>query len=92
MKKPNVVVSGFFKHGTLQMQGICRVIVDNQTIIEGHYENDKLNGFVRIIYFDGMRYEGQCRDGFREGRGELVRASGQVLRGVWRQGRMVEGE
>ena len=57
----------------MQMHGICRVIVDNQTIIEGLYQNDKLNGFVRIIYFDGMRYTGECKDGFREGTGELVR-------------------
>ena len=67
----------------MQMHGVCRVIVDNSTIIEGYYQNDKLNGFVRIIYYDGMRYTGQCKDGYKDGQGELVRANGQFLKGFW---------
>ena len=90
VKKPNIMVHGFFKQETMQMHGPCRVIVDNTTIIEGHYQNDKLNGLVRIIYFDGMTYLGYCKNGYKDGHGELIRANGEHIKGIWSNGKLIQ--
>ncbi|KAG2378226.1 hypothetical protein C9374_008369 [Naegleria lovaniensis] len=64
--------------------------------INAKYSGDEKNGRMegekcRFSYvMEGMRYEGEMKDGQFHGKGTLYYSSGAKLEGQWEEGRLVE--
>ena len=52
--------------------------------------NGKLNGYARVIYNDGMYYQGQYKDQKKHGRGKYVYNDGRVEDGNWKNGQFLK--
>ena len=65
--------------------------------LEGGFilEEKKFNGYFKILYTDGSYYEGQMRDGVREGQGSYKMSNGNIFEGLWHdqklKGRIIWG-
>ena len=52
-------------------------------IYEGWWENDKANGYGRLIHADGDYYEGNWKNDKAEGFGTYVHQDGGKYEGMW---------
>ncbi|CAK69022.1 unnamed protein product (macronuclear) [Paramecium tetraurelia] len=81
---------GYFKEGLRYGKGIWRRSEESPTdSYQGHYEEDKKNGFGVYKWANGNVYKGQFMNDFKHGYGEMIYFDGQVIKGNWEQGRLV---
>ena len=60
--------------------------------IEGNFINGELNGYGKMVWLNGNRYEGEFKNDLRHGTGKFYFADGEILNGVWEKGELVEKE
>ena len=58
-------------------------------IQEGHFQNNKLNGFGRVIYPNGDYYVGTFLNHQYNGTGKFVNANGDTINGQWANGEYI---
>jgi len=54
------------------------VIVEGKKLLEGLFQNSKLNGFGRIIFEDGTSEQGYFKDDKPHGQGRTILQDGTV--------------
>ena len=74
------VRQGQLKDGSTR-HGICRYIRDDR-ISEGQFNEDKINGYARIINKDSY-FIGQFKDNLRYGQGKCEYSDGRIEEGKW---------
>jgi hypothetical protein len=89
---------GEFAFGFREGQGLLKVPVNDVKheyfkdvgfeIYEGTFKNDLLNGYAKVTYADGIRYEGQWVDGKKCGRGVLRRHDYEIA-GIFEDDQLV---
>ena len=77
---------GQFKEGTEIAEGYGIMVWSHGSICEGHYVNNKRNGFGRIIYASKAYYIGETKDNINHGWGEYHYKDGKVYKGYWENG------
>ena len=85
--------SGPTVDGKAEGKGTLKYVYKNKDGKETYAEADaemkagKLNGAVNIKWSDGDMYDGNYKDGLREGRGVFKSANGKVYDGDWKVGK-----
>ena len=70
-----------------KFNGIGREIYNKESIFEGQYLNNELNGFGRAFYYyGGGYYIGEFKNDQRHGKGKRVDKSGNIEDGIWKNG------
>ncbi len=69
--------------------GVGRITFDDGSYYEGEFRNGYANGTGRSVSSAGT-YVGEFVDGDFNGYGELFLASGEVKRGIWENGNLIE--
>lgn len=80
-------MTGFFKKGYKERQGICRYVNYSGVISEVFYLTDKIykgHGYGRNIYPNGDYFIGYWRNYKRNGHGRFMRANGEIQEGTWK--------
>lgn len=75
---------GEFANRKRSGQGVLKLAVGG--VIEGYWENDKLNGPAKHEYLSGNIFQGTYRDGKKEGPGILQIGDELKLYGNWHEG------
>ena len=60
--------------------------------IEGNFINGELNGYGKVVWLNGNRYEGEFKNDLRHGTGKFYFADGEVLSGIWKKGELVKND
>ncbi len=78
---------GFVKRGTtiLNGKGIC-IKTKVGHLIEGWFENDKVDGPARYYWATGDMYEGPYKDDKRHGKAKFYKKDGTVVDETWENG------
>jgi len=65
----------------------CRAlkVLPDGSLYEGDWQNDKQNGYGRMIHLDGDVYEGQWKDNKAHGKGRYQHADGSTYDGEWKE-------
>ena len=68
------------------------MIFENKSRFKGIFKNDKeYEGKGNIIYENGDKYEGELKNGIKEGEGILIRNNGDKFEGIWRNDKEYTG-
>lgn len=73
----------------MRPHGIVRLIYRNDMLIEAIFKKDGITCYGRKIYSNGDYYIGNMVEGIESGQGTLVRTDGVVLRGTFKNGKLV---
>ena len=57
-------------------------------VYEGHFVNDKKEGYGELKWGDGRKYEGQWKNGKQDGMGFFTSSDGVKQKGNWSEGRV----
>ena len=80
--KVGVRYVGYFRKNKLHGNGIV-IDKENHKVFEGHFADNKKNGFGKLYYVNGEFYEGEFDDDKMEGEGIYHFRNGDVWEGVF---------
>ena len=71
-----------------EFKGTVHTFSPNIKILRGQFilEDKRFTGKFYILYSDGSEYEGELKNGIREGYGVYKRPSGAIFTGIWKAG------
>ena len=80
---------GSFFKGILSGQQMTQgtLVVPNKYTYVGPFINNKLNGHGKQQFTDGRSYDGEFRDGLKEGKGPFIWPNGDTYTGDWLNGK-----